>query len=247
MSLFSWFLRKSTRATAAAPDRSSLGHLEATTAALVAEQFRVKSAPPPGAHPTTRKAERLQRREQVYSVVRDAMTRAGVLAANYKFKVLSLDVDGQQYLIMMDLTNQSAGDAARLAEIEALIAQAAKMRHDLLVTAVYWRVNAHVTAGLSHAQPVPRAKPLNPVQVARASTPHSLPAPQHEPLQADEVAAFKRALASNAPAAPLAAPGQIVRSGRRNPTPPDEFEDTQMVDPSERASPLSATQYGELN
>ena len=80
MSLFSWFLRKSTRATAAAPDRSSLGHLEATTAALAAEQFRVKSAPPPGAHPTTRKAERLQRREQVYSVVRDAMTRAGVCA-----------------------------------------------------------------------------------------------------------------------------------------------------------------------
>lgn len=250
MSLFSWFTRTSTRTTAAAPDSSSLGHVDATVPVLPAERFRVKLAPPPGSHPATRKTERLERREHVYSVVRDSMIRAGVLAANYKFKVLSLDVSGQQYLIMMDLTNQSAGDTARLAEIEALIAQAAKMRHDLLVTAVYWRVNAHVTAGLSHAQPASRAHALKPSpegQVTRASTPPSSPASRHEPLQPDEVAAFKRSLASAAPAVPLAASGQIVTSGRRNPAPPVEFEDTQMVEPSERASPLSATQYGELN
>ena len=41
------------------------------------------------------------------------MTRAGILSSGYKFKVLSLDPRGRQYLIMMDLTDQSAGDAAQ--------------------------------------------------------------------------------------------------------------------------------------
>lgn len=170
------------------------------------------------------------------------MIRAGVLAASYKFKVLSLDVSGLQYLIMMDLANQSAGDTSRLAEIEAMMAQSAKMRHNILVTAVYWRVNEHVTAGLSQRQPAlaphPSAMPISPAK--------RVPQP-HQPLHQDEVAAFKRALASVAPAVPLVASGQIVTSGRRNPTPPVEFEDTQMVAPDERASPLSTTQYGDLN
>lgn len=33
-----------------------------------------------------------------------AMTRAGVLSASYKFKVLSLDRLGSEFLVMMDLT-----------------------------------------------------------------------------------------------------------------------------------------------
>lgn len=181
------------------------------------------------------------------------MIRAGVLATSYKFKVLSLDAPGLQYLIMMDLANQSAGDTGRLAEIEAMMAQAAKMRHGILVTAVYWRVNEHVTAGLSQSQSAPAALsprkgpelqalrlPVTPVSPARQAVPY-------EPLQHDEVTAFKRALASATPAAPLSAVGQTVTSGRRNPAPPVEFEDTQMVDPDERASPLSITQYGDLN
>jgi hypothetical protein len=216
-------------------------------------RLRVKLAPPPVSHAANRKTERLERRELLYRVVRDSMTRAGVLAASYKFKVLSLDVRGREYLVMMDLATQSAGDASRLAEIEALMAQAAKMRHDILVTAVYWRLNEHVTAGLSQSPSVPVPHPPKkeaPLQATRqpASPVASVQqAPQHEPLQQDEVAAFKRALASATPAAPLSAPGRIVTSGRRNPAPSDEFEDTQMVDPDERASPLSMTQYGDLN
>ena len=82
------------------------------------------------------------------------MIKAGVLSSTYKFKVLSLDSRGRQYLIMMDLARQYAGETARLAEIEGLIAQHAKVRHDILVTAVYWRVNEHVTAGLSRVRSV---------------------------------------------------------------------------------------------
>lgn len=179
----------------------------------------------------SRKIERLAHREFLYSVVRDEMIRAGVLAASYKFKVLSLDARGRQYLIMMDLTPQSMADIPSLSEIEVLMTQAARARHDLLVTAVYWRVNELIATGQSSATPVPAHKPRS----------------VFEPLQDDEVAAFKRALASVTSVGAPVMPGHMVTSGRRNPAPADEFQDTQVVPSDEHGSPLGATQYGELN
>jgi hypothetical protein len=72
------------------------------------------------------------------------------------------------------------------------------------------------------------------------------PPPGYEPLQQDEIAAFKRAIASGSPPGSKA-PGQVVTSGRRNPRPPVEFEDTQISPTAGGHSPLSATQYGDLN
>lgn len=220
---------------------------------MPADRPRVKLAPPPVSHAANRKTERLERRQLLYSVVRDSMIRAGVLAASYKFKVLSLHARGHQYLIMMDLANLPAGDTGRLAEIEAMIAHTAKARHDILVTAVYWRVNEHAPAGLSRSQSVPAPQPPRNAPELQAARLPATPvtsvklAPRYEPVQQNEVTAFKRALASATPAAALSTSGQIVTSGRRNPAPPVEFEDTQRVGPNQRASPLSGTQYGDLN
>lgn len=255
MSLFDWFTRtKKAPKKTAAPPHTGLGHIEATAPLMPSEKIRGKTVPASAGHDTHHKTERLERREQLYRVVRDSMIRAGVLAASYKFKVLSLDAHGRQYLIMMDLSNQVAGDSARLTEIENMITQAAKARHDMTVSAVYWRVNAQNPAALPPTQ-VTSATPPRPRQATERQASHpptapKLPASQHptyEPLQADEVAAFKRALASVTPAAAHGASGQVITSGRRNPAPPVEFEDTQMVPPDEHASPLSVTQYGDLN
>ena len=152
---------------------------------------------------------------------------------------------------MMDLSERLAGDTVRLAEIEALIAQSAKIRHDILVTAVYWRINQPVTSGLSShpsSQVTPGSNPPVPSRPARPATAPTVAAgPRYEPLQQDEIAAFKKALASATPPAQAAAAGQVVKSRRRNPAPVEHFQDTNMVNPNERASPLSATQYGDLN
>lgn len=237
MSIFSWlFGKKQERRTSADQGKHH------------SEGMRVKDTRPLESQSGHRKTERLERRELVYEVVRDAMLRAGVLAASYKFKVLSLDAKGLQYVIMMDLTDRLAGDTVRLAEIEALIAQSAKIRHDILVTAVYWRVNQPVTSGLSSRPSSSVASTDNPVDSARPARPAVVTSgagSRYEPVQKDEIAAFKKALASGTPPA-LAAAGQVVKSRRRNPTPMQDFEDTNMVDPKER-SPLSATQYGDLN
>jgi hypothetical protein len=240
MSLLNWFSKKPPARQDVSEESSGLGHIDATVPFSPSGKGRTRGHGKPPGSAANRKSERLERRELLYSVVREAMIRAGVLSSSYKFKVLSLDSRGRQYLIMMDLARQFVGESARLAEIEGLIAQHAKNLHDILVTAVYWRVNEHVTAGLSRpvsAAPSSRARP----EVIAA--PAKVVKPGYEPLQPDEVMAFKHALASVAASKPLSAPGEIVHSGRRNPVPPPVFEDTEIDD---RASPLSGTQYGEL-
>lgn len=252
MFLFGWFDSKKNALTNAA-ESSGLGPADPT---VPNNRLRPKLALSPANHAANRRTERLERRELLYSVVRDTMLRAGVLAASYKFKVLSLDARGRQYLIMMDLANGAGVSSSRLAEIEAALAQATKVQHDILVTAVYWRINEPVTVGLSLApvnsapqaagpatdQPVSHA-PATPVEAG----PASVSGHRYQPLQGDEVAAFKRALASATPVAVPAASGKVVTSGRRNPAPPEEFEDTQVLDEQDPASPLSITLYGDLN
>jgi hypothetical protein len=237
MAFFNWFSKKPPAPPTGDADSSGLSHVDATQPITSGDFARARMVLPAPGSAGNRKHERLERREMLYAIVRECMTQAGVLSSSYKFKVLSLDSRGRQYLVMMDLPHEHGSETGRLAEIEALIARNAKSRHDILVTAVYWRVIEHVTAGLTQPAHVAAAvvqpeAPAAPVNTTR-----------FEPLQEDEVAAFKKALAS-VPLPPQGAPGEIIRSGRRNPAPLPDFKDTEIDEP---ASPLSRTQYGDLN
>ena len=318
MSLFSWFSRKpappKAKPRSAGAEPSGLLNADATVPLAPGRPGQPLLQPVPPEHAANRKNERMERRELLYTVVRVAMVRAGVLSASYKFKVLSLDQRGRQFLVMMDLAREYGGETARLSEIEALIAQTAKTRYDILVTAVYWRINDHVAVGLPQKgitptpvpsaaapqgvvrKPVPAPAPAAPAPVAasassllfpaepaaRCPTPPTAlgrtpsgttapapllpasntgPAPlapasapaRFEPIEADEVAAFKRALADaagRAPVAPAAAarPGVAVRSGPLlPPSHSTDFADTEMPGSDGQSTALSTTQYGELN
>ncbi|MBP7573686.1 MAG: hypothetical protein KA777_06885, partial [Rhodoferax sp.] len=115
MSLFNWFSRKTPSPPPLELDSSGMGHLDATVpmmppgSASSATVRQISKPAPlgPSGNVASRKTERLERRELLYNVVRECMMRAGVLSASYKFKVLSLDPRGRQYLIMMDLANKS--------------------------------------------------------------------------------------------------------------------------------------------
>jgi len=74
----------------------------------------------------------MERRELLYGVVRNAMIRAGILSASYKFKVLSLDPRGREFVVMMDLASECVAHPGRLSGIEALISEAAKTTTRLL-------------------------------------------------------------------------------------------------------------------
>ncbi len=309
MSLFSWFSRKkppSRPRPAAEP--TGLLDADATVPLMPGRSGRPVAPPAPVEHAANRKNERMERRELLYTVVRDAMVRASVLSAGYKFKVLSLDQRGRQFLVMIDLAREYGGETVRLSEIEALIAQTAKTRFDIPVTAVYWRINDHVAVGVpgraathsaaaaphagpahggvpqpspaphhparapspGHAPPTAAQAPLLPPNPVREAAPEpaqpraprnapavpASPAPAtapmpgrgFEPIEADEVAAFRRALGHAAGASAAASvPGTQVRSGPLLPSHGTGYEDAESPGRDRASAPdLSATQYGEL-
>ncbi len=245
----------------AAPRRSTLP---------VANRMTPPSPVPAGRNvptPSNLKVNRQDRREQLYQVVREIMLRSEVLAASYKFKVLSLDTLGRQFLIMVDLLERLALPTDKFMEIESLIARTAGERHDLRVIAIYWRVNTPVTTvgRVQQAQHPPQPEVVRATAAtpeidhkARVATPpRSAASPvapatvkrsPFEPISPDEVLAFKRALA---PAAEGTAPrslGQQITSGPRHPPESQGFADTLVLENDDNypASPLSSTQYGDL-
>jgi hypothetical protein len=277
MSLFSWLFPADKPAKALA-ESSGLSRMEPTRPVPRHQQQGAHDKSAHGnAQPANRKSERMARRELLYLVVRDAMMRAGVLSASYKFKVLSLDGRGRQFLVMVDLARDHGAETSRLAEIEAMIAQGAKARYDIVVTAVYWRLNEHVAVGdpgsrpqhaLAQLDSQPAALDSSPVPLTSSPVPlEAKAAPvsrsRYDPIQADEVAAFKAALAAGAsnPAGAAAAAVGVqhghgagasartfdgsTKHGPQSYTLLTGFEDTEL--PDSRAPALSGTQYGDLN
>jgi hypothetical protein len=271
MSLFSWlFPQKKTKNNIdAAGSRMDVTRPEPRRASHEASAAAQQPA-------NRSKGERMARRELLYAVVREAMVRAGVLSAGYKFKVLSLDGKGRHFLVMIDLSREYGGTPSRLSEIEAMIAQTAKSRHDITVTAVYWRMNEPVAVGdLAAAQK--QTANSAPADIDSAPSPlESRPTPlfapdarrpavaRYEPIQPDEVEAFKNALAASrsgasvavSAAATVAGPAERAGarafdgSGKHGPqsyTLLTGYEDTEVPDSDMRAPVLSGTQYGELN
>lgn len=190
MSLFNWFSGNSRQAKANDDqNRAAAGRDKA--AALLPERL----APAVANRAGERKVQRHARREQLYVAIREAMLRAGVLSARYKFKVLSLDYPGNEFLVMMDLAKVSGGAPEQFGEMEALIVQTAKARFEITVPAVYWRTE-EATAVVSPSGRNPQAEAhalANPAKRADA---------RHEPIQADEVAAFRQALRAASPNGP---------------------------------------------
>jgi hypothetical protein len=153
-----------------------------------------------------RRSERNVRRELLFQVVRESMVRVGVLSSAFKFKVLALDQRGRTFLVMIDLSAEFAGETAKLAEIEALIAQSAKNRYELVVQAVYWRFYESVSTGAAQMGASSAPTPLFGMNSHTSSRPAPLselpypPVPARAPLAQPTVTA-RTPLAQPAPAA----------------------------------------------
>lgn len=242
MALFNWFSGKSERSTS--PAARDSGRAPAQPAS-VPSAASLKPITDPTNRSEERKAKRHARREQLYVAVRESMTRAGVLSASYKFKVLSLDQRGDQFLVMMDVHPSLGAQVEKLTESEALIVQTAKTLFGMTVTSVYWRLD--IKPGSVSARPL--AFESRPAEQQAMTPRHEIkkPAvPRYEPIQDDEVTAFKQALVAAAVQnPPLPDANGKTRSGLRSYTLITGFEDTEMPE-SSAAPALSATQYGEL-
>jgi hypothetical protein len=249
MAFFNWFSGKSGTAK---PMALADAGVAARSNRPVAARGAVPAAasrpvPDPTDRSEERKAKRHTRREQLYVAVRESMTRAGVLSSSFKFKVLSLDQRGDQFLVMMDVHPSMGAQVEKLSECEALIIQTAKTLFAIAVTSVYWRLDTKAEHGfIKTAAAESRPAPLEPSPPAAQAV--KRPAGQrYEPIQDDEVNAFKQALMAASAQHPSPAPDASgkTRSGLRSYTLITGFEDTEMPE-SSAAPALSATQYGEL-
>ena len=192
-----------------------------------------------------RRGRRILRREQLFAVVRESMIRGGVLSTSYEFKVLTLDANGDSFLVLIDLALPAeVMPDAYLLEIERWIQSSAQSRHEMKVGSVYWRRKpVHDQRGMALKAAV--AAQTRREAVASAPAPlvsdTAIPRPPRssmggamQPVGQDEVAAFRDALNSaQAPLRALAGDGDA---------------DGLQVQPESHSdfSALSETQYGKL-
>lgn len=239
MSVFSWLFGKS------APEPSSPG------APAVTKGAPPKSVPGPASVDplSDLKHQRHERRENLYDVVRNVMLRSEVLASHYKFKVLSLDARGRQFLVMIDLLGDQVLAHERWSAVEQLMAMTAAQRYDLQVKAVYWRLVPHTVAEAARPSAPPVSHPMTAeAKLVAAGVTVAPVRPGFDPIDNDEVMAFKKAISDASPGDQSPSkPGQVVTSGPRKPAPPPGYEDTQLLEPDDAASPLSRTQFGGLD
>jgi hypothetical protein len=178
-----------------------------------------------------RRSRRILRREQLFSVVRESLIRGGVLSTSYEFKVLTLDVNGDSFLVLIDLALPAELMSDEyLLEIERWIQFSAQSRHSMVVRSVYWRRKA------APEQRGTALKSAVAVQIRRdtsalGTSTTALPT-RTQAVAPDEVDAFRRALQS------AQQPTQRERTGDEALLPtPESHSDF---------SALSETQYGKL-
>jgi hypothetical protein len=192
-----------------------------------------------------RRGRRILRREQLFSVVRESLIRGGVLSSSYEFKVLTLDANGDSFLVLIDLALPAdvMPDEYLLA-IERWVQASAEARHGMTVGSVYWRRKpVHDQRGIA----LKAAVAAQTQRDAAASAPAPLmsdtaiPRPEvsaapgrAQPVSRDELEAFRQALESVP--APL----------RRGPPESDPFRHLPQPESHSDFGALSETQYGKL-
>lgn len=173
------------------------------------------------------KALRANRREQLFAIVRENMVRAGVLPSAYKFKILTLDRQAQDFIVLCDIQSSAFdGHPDVLARLESSLKQLARERMNVGVRSVYWR-HAQVIASSrdgastsgatdttvrpAHSAQGTSAAPVAAQRPAMAQPQVVVPPMTEDTVTEEEVLALKQALA--------AAQASGVAVTRRSPAP----------------------------
>lgn len=217
MSIFNWF----THPAQANPANPSNPEEPSRTPA----SRKKETAPPPKDSEIDQRSDRTKmrhlRRDQSFVAIREALTRVGILSSNYKFKVFSEDLSGSEFVVMVNLVTVAGDPLPVLNDMEALIIENAKVRFDIVIVAVYWRITEIPAA----------AKPAAPPVAARAPVPPPKSKSAHDTIDADEVLAFQQALVDASAQGQTAPPEKESKDRLIKPrAQPGDFEDTQLVE-----------------
>lgn len=217
MSFFDWLFGKSSKQ---APQQDSIfsefaSNPKEIEKLNVAAELQKRNA--------LRRKEREQRRENLFGIVRECISSNKLFEQGYKFKVLSIDSHGRQFIVLIDLSVASIQDKgpSGLLMIEERIARAA-LEKSISVQAVYWRYFAHSLATTTRraAPPPVQQQPMQTQQSAAPTQPQAAvpPAahaagaaapvqpPAFPPAAAAPITPPAAAAAPAAPVPPAAAP-----------------------------------------
>jgi hypothetical protein len=202
----------------------------------------------PGAQASGLRHQRAARREQLFALVRENMIRMGVLSSHYKFKVLTLDPAGEQFIVMVDWQPGALGaDPVFEKQFEAGLQHLLVDRQQgFKVKAVYWR--GHVEGATPAGLPPARTTRPAPATAVAPAAPAAQAVHHEEHVSDDELKALQAAL-RQAGASPQAAPTAPRRAAPRPLQDPPDFEptiNTEGQSGTEFGS-LSETQYGKLS
>lgn len=181
-----------------------------------------------------RRGRRILRREQLFGIVRECMIRGGVLSTSYEFKVLALDANADKFLVLVDLALPAETMPSEyLLEIERWVQQSARSRHAMEVPAIYWRRKPSAEQRGTALRASMASQTRNDALV-KAGPGAAQTATPVQPVDADEVRAFRQALAQ--PPQPWRGPRANSDDGLREPVPEAHSDFTALSD----------TQYGRL-
>ena len=185
-----------------------------------------------------RRGRRILRREQLFSVVRESLIRAGILSSSYEFKVLALDSNGDGFLVLIDLAlpGEVMPDEYLL-EIENWIQKSARTRHSMRIPSVYWRRQAPQDQRGHALKAAVAAQTQRDAQGGSAARPTQA---RTRPMTAEEVKAFRWNLETPAiPKHSYAAGADASAEG-------DTVQEEHAPESHSDFSALSETQYGKL-
>lgn len=188
-----------------------------------------------------RRGRRILRREQLFSVVRESLIRAGILSSSYEFKVLALDSNGDDFLVLIDLALPAdAMPDEYLLEIERWVQKSALSRHSMQIQAVYWRRQAPQDQRGYALKAAVAAQTQRETQVLQGTSSPAV-SPQvaqtgPRPLTDDEVLSFRTNLQHPA----------LPRHSCVQETPGNEAGEERPPESHSDFSALSETQYGKL-
>jgi hypothetical protein len=186
-----------------------------------------------------RRGRRILRREQLFSVVRESLIRAGILSSSYEFKVLALDSNGEAFLVLIDLA--LPGDVMPdeyLLEIERWIQHSARSRHSMRIPSVYWRRQAAQDQRGHALKAAVGAQTQRELQAgAAADLLMEAPSAGVRPMTEEQVKAFRSSLQSPAMPKHRMAQESDAESANEEEHPPESHSDF---------SALSETQFGKL-
>lgn len=215
MSIFNWFSRPAQANSAPAEEHHRSNASSKKTGAASPQE-------PEADQRSDRSKARHLRRDQLFVAIREAMTRTGLLPSNYKFKVISEDQKGDEFVVMMSLVTVAGEPLPAFSEIEAMIVDSAQVRFEIVVSAVYWRLT-EVAAPAKFVPP--------PLAMHAPAQPPVKPKSPHETIEVDEVVAFQQALlAASAQGHSTPEKGSEVRRKKRSSPQLRDFQDTEMVE-----------------